>query len=163
VRLFNERHGKCNPYSNGAHFDSLNSNANGGIIMAAKHPNKQAHSQQQNSQHQSGKQEAHRPTTSAQHQPAKTEHAKEKDEAVRRADEEAQHAATKRKDRTAGQNEAVDEKRNDEQQYHAGGAAHDPHNRTQQRVEQGDPDAGDIDEETRSNAAPYNKTYGGHG
>jgi len=48
--------------------------------------------------------------------------------------------ADKRPDRTAGQNRAVDQKRNDEQQYHAG----------------------DVGEETRSDDAPYNKTYGRH-
>jgi hypothetical protein len=83
---------------------------------------------------------------------------REKDEAVRDADEAVKDH--KRPDRTAGQNEAVDQKRNDEQQYHAGGAAHDPHNRTQERVDSGDPDAGDVDEETRSDSAPFNKTYG---
>jgi hypothetical protein len=82
----------------------------------------------------------------------------QKDEAVRHADKAVQN----RPDPTAGQNDAVDQKRNDEQQYHAGGAAHDPHNRTQERVDRGNPDAGDINEETRSDSAPYNKTYGGH-
>lgn len=65
-------------------------------------------------------------------------------------------------DRTAGQNDSVDQKRNDEQQYHAAGVAHDPHNRTQQRIDSGDPDAGDVDDETRAQSAPYNKTYGHH-
>lgn len=67
-----------------------------------------------------------------------------------------------RPDRTGGQNRAVDQKRNDEQQYHAGGVAHDPHNRTQERVDNRDPDAGDVDEETRAQDAPFNKTYGHH-
>jgi hypothetical protein len=65
-------------------------------------------------------------------------------------------------DRTGGQNGAVDQKRNDEQQYHAAGVAHDPHNRTQERIDSGDPDAGDIDDETREQSAPFNKTYGHH-
>jgi hypothetical protein len=65
-------------------------------------------------------------------------------------------------DRTAGQNHAVDQKRNDEQQYHAAGVAHDPHNRTQERIDKGDPEAGDINDETRSQSAPFNKTYGHH-
>jgi hypothetical protein len=65
-------------------------------------------------------------------------------------------------DRTGGQNGAVDQKRNDEQQYHAAGVAHDPHNRTQERIDNGDPDAGDIEDETREQSAPFNKTYGHH-
>jgi hypothetical protein len=65
-------------------------------------------------------------------------------------------------DRTGGQNGAVDQKRNDEQQYHAAGVAHDPHDRTQERIDSGDPDAGDIDDETREQSAPFNKTYGHH-
>ena len=52
--------------------------------------------------------------------------------------------------------------RNDEQQYHAAGAAHDPHYQTQQRVDRGDPDAGDLDEVNRDEHAPFNKTYGHH-
>ncbi|HEY4312172.1 MAG TPA: hypothetical protein VGN12_22175 [Pirellulales bacterium] len=65
-------------------------------------------------------------------------------------------------DRTGGQNGAVDQKRNDEQQYHAAGVAHDPHHRTQERIDRGDPDAGDVDDETRAQSAPFNKTYGHH-
>jgi hypothetical protein len=65
-------------------------------------------------------------------------------------------------DRTGGQNGAADQKRNDEQQYHAAGVAHDPHNRTQERIDRGDPDAGDVDDETRAQSAPFNKTYGHH-
>ena len=89
---------------------------------------------------------------------------RETDNAVRQADEAVQkeQVAGKSPDRTAGQNHAVDQKRNDEQQYHAAGVAHDPHNRTQGRVDSGDPEAGDVDEETRSEDAPYNKTYGHH-
>ena len=56
----------------------------------------------------------------------------------------------------------IDQKRNDEQQYHAAGTAHDPHNRTQERIDSGDPNAGDVDEETREQSAPFNKTYGHH-
>jgi hypothetical protein len=89
-------------------------------------------------------------------------HAHEKEDALRKVDKTAQKAQNDRPDRTAGQNGAIDEKRNDEQQYHAGGAAHDPHNRIQERVDSGDPDAGDVDEETRSSSAPFNKTYGRH-
>lgn len=55
---------------------------------------------------------------------------------------------------------AVDVKRSDEKQYHAAGASHDPHDRLQEQVDRGDPDAGDLDEETRSDSAPFNKTYG---
>jgi hypothetical protein len=77
-------------------------------------------------------------------------------------DEVAQNDEETRPDRTAGQNGAVDQKRNDEQQYHAGGVAHDPHNETQARVDSGDPDAGDLDEVSRSDSAPFNKTYGRH-
>jgi hypothetical protein len=67
-----------------------------------------------------------------------------------------------RPDRTGGQNRAVDQKRNDEEQYHADGVAHDPHNRTQERIDSGDPDAGDLEKETRAEDAPFNKTYGHH-
>jgi hypothetical protein len=88
---------------------------------------------------------------------------REKDAAVRHADKAAQEDQdADRPARTAGQNRAVDQKRNAEQQYHAGGVAHDPHNRTQERVDSGYPAAGDIDVETRSGDAPYNKTYGHH-
>jgi hypothetical protein len=87
---------------------------------------------------------------------------REKDNAVRHADEPAQKDKDARPDRTGGQSRTVDAKRNDEQQYHAGGVAHDPHSRTQERVNSGDPVAGDVDEETRSENAPFNKTYGNH-
>jgi hypothetical protein len=86
----------------------------------------------------------------------------QKDDALRHADEPAQKDKNEPRDRTGGQNRAVDQKRNDEQQYHAGGAAHDPHDRTQERVDSGDPDTGDVDEETRAEDAPFNKTYGHH-
>jgi hypothetical protein len=86
----------------------------------------------------------------------------EKDEAIPDGGEAAKKDRDALPDRTGGQNRALDQKRNDEQQYHAGGAAHDPHNRTQDLVDSGDPDAGDIDEETLSQSAPFNKTYGHH-
>jgi hypothetical protein len=113
--------------------------------MSAKHQDTQKHSKQPKTL----------PT-------GKTERMRDKDDAVRRADEAAQKDkdTEKRPDRTAGQNRAVDQKRNDEQQSHAGGVTHDPHNRTQERVDKGDSEAGDVDEETRSVDAPYNKTYG---
>lgn len=87
-----------------------------------------------------------------------------------RLDEDAVHASAtphqadgpRIPDRTGGQNGAVDQKRNDEQQYHAAGVAHDPHNRTQERIDSGNPDAGDINDETREQSAPFNKTYGRH-
>ncbi len=118
--------------------------------MSAKHQDTQKHSKQHETKQPKAAQAA-----------GKSERLREKDDAVRRADEAVQKDknADKRPDRTAGQNRAVDEKRDDEQQ-HAGGVAHDPHNRTQQRVNSGNPDAGDIDEETRSDKAPFNKTYG---
>ena len=78
------------------------------------------------------------------------------------ADQAAQNDEETRPDRTAGQNRAIDQKRNDEQQYHAGGVAHDPHNQTQARVDSGDPAAGDVEEVSRSDSAPFNKTYGHH-
>ena len=86
----------------------------------------------------------------------------EKRNTLTEADETAQTTRKASADRTGGQNQAIDQKRNDEQQYHAGGAAHDPHNQTQERVDRGDPDAGDIDEVSRAESAPYNKTYGHH-
>ncbi len=81
---------------------------------------------------------------------------------VRSADEANQDDRRRIPDRTGGQNGAVDQKRNDEQQYHAAGVAHDPHNRTQERIDSGDPDAGDVEDETREQSAPFNKTYGHH-
>jgi hypothetical protein len=101
------------------------------------------------------------------HAGAQKNRMREKDEAVRHADETALNDRAEQdwktsSDRTAGQYRAFDQKRNNEQQYHAGGVAHDPHNRTQERVDRGDADAGDIEEETRSENAPYNKTYGHH-
>jgi hypothetical protein len=81
---------------------------------------------------------------------------------VRSAQEADQDDRRRVPDRTGGQNGAVDQKRNDEQQYHAAGVAHDPHNRTQERIDSGDPDAGDVDDETREQSAPFNKTYGHH-
>ncbi len=126
--------------------------------MATKH-HTQSHSKSpQSKQHD----KEHKTTTHDKASTSEKKRTDEKDEAVRRADEAAKKEAGHVRDRTAGQNGAIDQKRNDEQQYHAGGAAHDPHNRTQQRVDRGDADAGDVDEETRSNSAPYNKTYGGH-
>ena len=95
---------------------------------------------------------------SATEQPEAQSPLVEKNEASRQPNEDLDV----RPDRTVGQNQAIDQKRNDELQYHAGGAAHDPHNRTQERIDRGDPDAGDIDEETRSPTAPFNKTYGHH-
>ena len=67
-----------------------------------------------------------------------------------------------RPDRTAEQSSAVDTKHNDHQQYHAGGAAHDPHHRMQERVDRGEPDTVDVDQETRAENATYNKTNGHH-
>jgi hypothetical protein len=60
----------------------------------------------------------------------------------------------------ADQDCAVDQKRNDEQQYHGDGVPHDPQEQLKKRIDREDPDAGDIDEETRSDSAPFNKTYG---
>lgn len=54
------------------------------------------------------------------------------------------------------------QKRNDEQQYHAGGIPHDPHQRTQKRIDKESVDAGDLEEVDRSDDAPFNKTYGEH-
>jgi hypothetical protein len=93
---------------------------------------------------------------------SQTRRSRETDDVRSDGDETAQKATDARPSRTGGQNRTIDQKRNDEQQYHAGGAAHDPHNRTQELVDSGDSDAGDIDEETRSASAPYNKTYGHH-
>jgi hypothetical protein len=125
-------------------------------VMAAKNQSKQQAAKQNTpAQSEAGK--------SAQ-QKGKPSRIDQKDEAVRRADTAAEKDAAMRSDRSdpaAGQNEAVDQKRSDEQQYQAGGAAHDPHNRTQERVDRNDPEAGDIKDETRSENAPYNKTYGG--
>jgi hypothetical protein len=120
------------------------------IIMSAKHRN----THQQVKQTQSNQPKSMGDSGHAEVQP----HLDEKGEASRQPDEDMDVPP----DRTAGQNRAIDLKRNDEQQYHAGGVAHDPHNRTQERVDRGDPDAGDIDEETRSPSAPFNKTYGHH-
>jgi hypothetical protein len=105
------------------------------ITMSAKHDDKQKHSKQ--------------PVTA---QP----------KSAVAADEPATKGQDTRRDRTGGQNSSVDEKRNDEQQYHAGGAAHDPHKRTQEQLASNDPDAGDVEKETRDENAPFNKTYGGH-
>ncbi len=116
--------------------------------MSAKHHETHKHDTKPKSATKTGKSEAQ------QHRML------EKDEAVRHADETAQK--DKRTDRTAGQNRAIDQKRNDEQQYHAGGVAHDPHNRTQERVNSSKPEAGDVEQETRSGNAPYNKTYSHH-
>ena len=85
-----------------------------------------------------------------------------KDDTIPEVDQTAQTDAEMRADRPAGQNQAIDQQRNDEQQYHAAGAAHDPHDQTQQRVDRGDPDAGDVAEVSRSDSAPFNKTYGHH-
>jgi hypothetical protein len=128
--------------------------------MSAKHQDTQKHSKDSKQHETKQPKSAH---TTGQSK-AQEHRMREKDDAVRHADEAAKKDkdADKRPDRTAGQNRAIDEKRNDEQQYHAGGVAHDPHNRTQERVESGDPDAGDVGEETRSDDAPYNKTYGRH-
>lgn len=84
------------------------------------------------------------------------------DKAAARSASEMNQPGRRIPDRTGGQNGAVDEKRNDEQQYHAAGTAHDPHNRSQERIDQGNPDAGDVDQETREQSAPFNKTYGHH-
>jgi hypothetical protein len=81
---------------------------------------------------------------------------------VRATAEADQEVRRRVPDRTGGQNGAVDQKRNDEQQYHAAGVAHDPRNCSQQRIDSGDPDAGDIEDETREQSAPFNKTYGHH-
>jgi hypothetical protein len=86
----------------------------------------------------------------------------DKKDAVRSAAELNQNDTRRIPDRPGGQNGEVDQNRNDEQQYHAAGVVHDPHNRTQQRIDSDDPDAGDIDDETREQSAPFNKTYGHH-
>ncbi len=122
--------------------------------MAGKHPNKR-----EQPSVQSAKQ-----SPKSSHPVAGTSERlrqKEKDASVRRADK----AVTDEQviaEGAAGQNRAIDSKRNDEQQYHAAGKPKDPHNRTQERVDNGDPEAGDVDEETRSESAPFNKTYGHH-
>ena len=98
----------------------------------------------------------HRSTQKRTKQPAAAKVTTSHPDRAKENDEET------RPDRTAGQNNAFDQKRNDELQYHAGGAAHDPHKQTQARVDSGDPAAGDVDEVSRSDDAPYNKTYGHH-
>ncbi len=98
----------------------------------------------------------------AEHSKDQPHGTREKSDVARDADSTSQKDKNAVPDRTGGQNGAVDLKRNDEQQYYAAGTAHDPHNRTQERVDNGDPAAGDVDQETRSDTAPFNKTYGHH-
>jgi hypothetical protein len=125
----------------------------GVIIMSAKpQRTKKASNQHKTTQPKS----AHAVDNSA----AQPEDLHEKDESCQDVPEAAQKDRDVLPDRTGGQNRTIDQKRNDEQQYHAAGVAHDPHNRTQELVDRGDPAAGDLDEETLSPTAPFNKTYG---
>jgi hypothetical protein len=89
-----------------------------------------------------------------------SDHQSPRDDAPCHTNQATPESKDRRLYRTARQNAAIDLKRNEEQQYHAAGVAHDPHNRTQELVDSGDPEAGDIDEETRYDNAPFNKTYG---
>jgi hypothetical protein len=98
----------------------------------------------------------------AKHRKAKEQNSHAADADQARAANPAQRNEEPLPNRTARQNSDFDQQRNDEQQYYAGGVAHDPQKQTQARVDRGDPEAGDVGEETRSSDAPYNKTYGHH-
>ncbi len=78
----------------------------------------------------------------------------------RYGDESAEKDTDARPNRTGGQNGAVGAKRNNEQQYHAGGIAHDPHNRTQQRIDSGDPCGWHTCFVPYNRALPRHKTWG---
>jgi hypothetical protein len=75
---------------------------------------------------------------------------RDKDEAVRQADEAVLDQPI--------HGQAINEKNNDERQCHSG---EDVQNRMREQADRKSPDAGDVNQETRSDTAPFNKSYGG--